>query len=206
MEIITEAGPGSGEGGFCPFIEWAACFSKPVNYISQHSLCLPSFQSQCHHRSSGLSIHGDPPNSNCFKISFKPRKKDPNSVFTEKREATVMQLLCTALKMKLDIGGRENGLSCCFSSLLFSSHRRQRGLGSITLIIGLYITNNAYWKIRAFSSELVKTFCFLLEVESFRRREEHAWCATIAVVCITYDGADISEGCLCHRHCFRINL
>lgn len=45
MEIITEAGPGSGEGGFYPFIEWAACFSKPVNYISQHSLCLPSFQS-----------------------------------------------------------------------------------------------------------------------------------------------------------------
>lgn len=41
MEIITEAGPGSGEGGFCPLIEWAACFSKPVNHISQHSpLCI----------------------------------------------------------------------------------------------------------------------------------------------------------------------
>lgn len=62
MEIITEAGPGSGEGGFCPFTEWAACFSKPVNYISQHPLLslLISVTMLCHQRSSGaLSLLSD---------------------------------------------------------------------------------------------------------------------------------------------------
>lgn len=63
-----------------------------------------------------------------------------------------MQLLCTALQMKLDIdvGGAQNSQSCCFSSPLFRSHRRERGLGSITLIIVRRTMNGAYWKVRLF--------------------------------------------------------
>lgn len=77
------------------------------------------------------------------KSASEPEKRTLTEYLQKKGKQSVMQLLHTALKMKLDIGGAENGLSCCFSSLPFSSHRRQRGLGSITLIIGLYITNNA---------------------------------------------------------------
>lgn len=77
------------------------------------------------------------------KSATKPEKRTPT-------QQSVTQLSCTALKMRLDIGGAETGLSCCFSSPPFSSHRRQRGLGSITPIIVLYITNNADWKMRAF--------------------------------------------------------
>ncbi|XP_016103852.1 MAP kinase-activating death domain protein [Sinocyclocheilus grahami] len=42
MEIVTEIGPGSGEGGFCPLLHASP---KPVSYISQHPVppLLPHF-------------------------------------------------------------------------------------------------------------------------------------------------------------------
>lgn len=41
MEIITEVGPGSGEGGFRPLLRELHASPKPVNYISQHPLLPP---------------------------------------------------------------------------------------------------------------------------------------------------------------------
>jgi len=36
MEIVTEIGPGSGEGGFRPLLRELHASPKPVSYISQH--------------------------------------------------------------------------------------------------------------------------------------------------------------------------
>lgn len=87
-----------------------------------------------------------------------------------------MQLLCTALQMKLDIdvGGAQNSQSCCFSSLLFRSHRREEGAGIN------HADNCAPHNERrllesevGFQTKLVKTFCYLGRVESLRRQEKH---------------------------------
>lgn len=81
-----------------------------------------------------------------------------------------MQLLCTALQVKLgiDVGGTENSQSCCFSSLLFCFHRGQRGAGinhadnCATHNERCLLENQAVFKTR-----LVETFCYLGRVESF---------------------------------------
>lgn len=168
MEIITEAGPGSGEGGFCPFIEWAACFSKPVNYISQHPLCLPSFQSQCHHRSIGLSIHDAPPNSNCFKISYKTRNKDPNSAICY---ATVVH----GAENEARHWRRRNGseLLFFFSSALLP--QKTEGAGIHHADNCAVHNEQCLLENGGFLKPTGANLLFLVGVESFRRREEHAW-------------------------------
>lgn len=52
------------------------------------------------------------------------------------------------MKLDIDVGGTEAVGAAVF--LLFCSHRGQRGLGSITLIIVRRTTNGASWKIGLF--------------------------------------------------------
>lgn len=48
MEIITEAGPGSGEGGFCPLTAWTACILRASQlHLPAYSLSPPVCQLTC---------------------------------------------------------------------------------------------------------------------------------------------------------------
>lgn len=153
MEIITEVGPGSGEGGFCPFFEWAACFSKPVNYISQHSLCLPSFQSLCVITGPvilPLIVILLP------RIAFFPHpalktQNKTQAVSTGQSEAicyaTVVHGAASEARHWRWRHRKQSELLFFFCS---ASTEDRGGLGSITLIIVRRTMNGAYWKIRLF--------------------------------------------------------
>lgn len=155
MEIITEVGPGSGEGGFCPFFEWAACFSKPVNYISQHSLCLPSFQSLCVITGPvivPLIVILLPRIAFFSSPGFKNIKWDSGSNYRTKWGNLLCN--CCARRCKwsstLTLEAQKTVRAAVFLLFCSASTEDRGGLGSITLIIVRRTMNGAYWKIRLF--------------------------------------------------------
>lgn len=129
--------------------------SQSTTSPSIPSVCLHFSHCVCHHRSSGLAINSDSHSSDCpffFLAQLQTQNKTRNEVITRQ---SVTQLLCTALhnsstSSTLTLEAQKTVRAFFIYSLLFCSHRGQRGPGSITLIIVRRTTNAASWKIGLF--------------------------------------------------------